>query len=176
MTLRDNLVGKDHRGVSLGEPNLINVLSSVLSLVLSVASASSLSVDKVLSVLGELNIGNSDVRSVDWDSDGLSVWLVLGDLLNVEAVSQSVNLSDLALLTLPGTVHNLDFVVFSDRERLDFVLLSEVLGEDGAHQSVFQVRRSGEVGLSCFSSAAGDSYIIGSYLDGSSLSGNFIIK
>ena len=176
MTLRDNLVGKDHRGVSLGEPNLINVLSSVLALVLSVTSASSLSVDKVLSVLGQLNIGNSDVRSVDWDSDGLSVWLVLGDLLNVQSVSQSVNLSDLALLALPGTVHNLDFIVLSDREGLDFVLLSKVLGQGGAHQSVFQVGRSGEVGLSSFSSAAGDGWVKISYLDGSSLSGNFIIK
>lgn len=162
--------------VSALTPELINVLGGVFALVLAVSSSSSLSANEVLSVLAELEGGDSHVGRVDWDSDGGTVWLVLGDLFYVDAVSKSVDLGDLSLVSFPGAVHDLDLVVSSDRERFDSVLLSEISAQCCTHQSVLQVRRGREMGLSALSSAAANCLVMPTLLGWVFISSeNFII-
>lgn len=80
---------------------------------------------------------------MDWDSHRSAVLFVLGNLLNVDAVSQSVDLGDLSLGSSESLVssEDFDFIISSDWQRLNSVLLSEVRAQNGAQKSVFEVRR-----------------------------------
>lgn len=55
-----------------------------------------------------------------------TVQLGFGELFNINAVSLSVNSGDLSLDTLIGTSDDLNFVILSDWEGSDSVLLSEL--------------------------------------------------
>ena len=150
-------------------------MRGVFALVLAVGSACSLSGDQVFSVLGQLKSDQSHIRRVDWDSDGRPVLLVLRDLLDIDAVSQSVYLIDFALGSLPMSVHNLDFVFSSHGQRSDAVLLSQFGAQSCAEESVLDVRGSRKVRLPGLSPAAGNFYLSSGYLDVSSFySENFI--
>lgn len=118
-------------------PELINITGGVLALVLAVGSAGSLSLDEALSILGDLQSGDADVAGVDWDSDGGAVGLVLRNLLDVDAVSQSIDLGDLSLGAFHVSVHDLDFVILSHRQTLDQVLFSQLGAQVGTQKTIF---------------------------------------
>ena len=150
-------------------------MCGVFALVLAVSSSCSLSGDEAFSVFGQLKSDQSHVRRMDGDSDGRPVLLVLRDLLDIDAVSQSVYLIDFALGSLPISVHNHDFVISPHGQRSDAVLLSEFGAKSSAEESVLDVRRGRKVCLSGLSSAAGNFYLSRLYLDVSSFhSENFI--
>ena len=65
-------------------------------------------------------------------------------------------LDDFALVSLVSTSQDHNFVVLSDWKGSEAVLLSQVFWKSGWHDGVSDVRRSGEVGSSGFSSGAGD--------------------
>lgn len=101
-----------------------------------------------LTVLVELEGGDSAVARVDGDLSLLTVGLLLYDFLNVNASASAVDGLDLALTTLLGASRDLDLVTLADGHGTNAVLVLEVLGEVGAHHDSTDAAGSGEVGLS----------------------------
>lgn len=115
----------------------IDFLLGVLSLLES--SSLSLSLDEGLSVLGQEQFGDSDIGSLDGDSDDSSLLGLLLDLLYVQTPLLSVDGVDLTASPLVASSEDLHGVVSSDGEGLDPVLLLQLLAQGRTHQSVFGV-------------------------------------
>ena len=112
-------------------------------------------------VLVKLQLGDLHVAGINPDEVGTTVKLGPGDLLNVDhpllAVASN-NLPRLFLLPLIASDdHNL--VVLPDGKRADVVLLTELLGQRGAHHDATDVRRCVETRAACLSSGAGNVYL-----------------
>ena len=131
-------------------------MSGVLALVL-IAKSGGLAVEEGLSVGGELQLGDDNVRGVDGDTDGGAVGPVLGQLLNVEAPLLTVDLGDLALGIFGAAANDSDLVVASNGHRLDAILLTEFARQVGAQELVTEVGGGRKVSHSAFSSRCGDS-------------------
>lgn len=86
-----------------------------------------------LTVLVELQLGDDDLGWVDTDGDGLTRGLLADDTLDVHDVLETVYGGDLALTALVGSANDGDFVVLSDWDGADVVLLTELLAERCAH-------------------------------------------
>ena len=94
---------------------------------------------------------------MDTDVDGGTVGLLALDALDVDAELFTVALNDLAdLLAFVVTANNLDLVVFADGHGPYAVLLTELLGEGGAHQDPPDVGGGGEVALALLATGRGD--------------------
>lgn len=90
-----------------------------LSLRLDGLTTLSDSLQDLLSVLVELELGDNDFAGVDADRDGLAVGLLSGHSLDVDEILETVDGCDFAFPTLVGASHNGDFVVFSDGDAAD---------------------------------------------------------
>ena len=73
-------------------------------------------------------------------------------------------LDDFSFMSFIGSSQDNDLVVFSNWERSDSVFFSEIFRESGRHDCVSDVRRSGEVSFSRFSSAASN-FDVGLHVD-----------
>lgn len=102
----------------------------------------------VLAVLVKLELGDDDVARVDAERDRLARGLLAGDTLNVDLVLETVDADDLALTTLVATANDLHFIILSDGDAADVVLLTELLAERSAHDVAADRAGSLEVGTS----------------------------
>ena len=84
--------------------------------------------------------------NVDWDGSTRRLFLL--QLLNLDSKLQSVDGRNLTFGTLLGTSDNGDLIFLSDWERLDVVLLSQLLGQWSGQQNSSLSGASGEVSLS----------------------------
>lgn len=125
-----------------------------VSLALSSVDSSDDGGDPGESVFGLSDLGDGDVGGMDRDLVGCSVGLVLGELINVDHPLLSVDLNHLSLASLTGSTDHNNLVVLADGQRSDTPLLAQVLGESRGHDSLSDVRWSGEVSSSLLSSAA----------------------
>ena len=91
----------------------------VLLRVLSSSHMSSLALQKVLSVLVELQIGDLDLGGINTDLRRGSVHLLTGDSLDVDDPLLSVDLRHLSLLTLVGATSHLHLIALDDRDGVD---------------------------------------------------------
>ena len=91
----------------------------VLLRVLSSSHMSSLALQKVLSVLVELQIGDLDLGGINADLRRGSVHLLTGDSLDVDDPLLSVNLRHLSLLALVGATSHLHLIALDDRDGVD---------------------------------------------------------
>lgn len=115
-----------------------------------------LSLDQVLSVLVQVQLGDDDLRWVDVGWDGSTVGLFLSQLVNLDSELQSVDRGNLTFLALLGTTDNQNFVFLSDWQSLDVVLFSQFLGQrSGQEHTTFRGWGS-EVSLSGLSSVRGN--------------------
>ena len=80
---------------------------------------SSLALQKVLSVLVELQIGDLDLRGVNADLGRGSVHLLTGDSLDVDDPLLSVDLRHLSLLALEGATSHLHLIALDHRDGVD---------------------------------------------------------
>ena len=119
---------------------------SVLSLLET--SSLSLSSDEGFSVLGQEQLGDSDVRGLNGDLDDASLLGLFLDLLDIETPSSSIDGLDFARCPLVGPSEDFDDVVSSDGERLDSVFLLELFAQRTAHKGVLDMRGGREVGES----------------------------
>ena len=121
----------------------------------------------VLAVLVKLELGDDHVGGVDAEGNRLAGSLVAGDALDVNNVLEAVDRGNLALLALLGAADNGDLVVLADGDGADLgvrtsvnvfrhafktgtthvVLLTELLGEGGAHDVAANAGGGLEVGL-----------------------------
>ena len=106
----------DQRSVHFGNLFLVNSL---------------LAFEEGFTVFIELDSGKNAVGGVDREFDFLSVDLLSGHLVNVDAPSSAVDSQDLAFSVGVTTTDNLHGVSLSDGERAAAVLGLEVLGEVG---------------------------------------------
>lgn len=102
--------------------------------------------------LVELEGGDDDLGGGDAEGDGLAVGLLTGDAVDVDDPLETVDSCDLALAALVGATDNGDLIVLADGDRADVVLLTELLGERGAHDSAADTGRGREVRLARLSS------------------------
>ena len=79
----------------------------------------SLALQKVLSVLVELQIGDLDLRGVNADLGRGSVHLLTGDSLDVDDPLLSVDLRHLSLLALEGATSHLHLIALDHRDGVD---------------------------------------------------------
>jgi len=100
-----------------------------------------------LTILVELQLGDDDLRWVDAKRDGLTRRLLLDDTLNVDNVLETVDGGDLAFAALVGAPNNNNFIVLSDRDGADVVLLTEFLAQRCAHDRTSDAGRSIIMGL-----------------------------
>lgn len=107
-----------------------------------------LSFNQSLSLVVQVQLVDDNLRWVNVDWDGSTGRLFLLQLLDLNGKLQSVDSRDLTLRTLLGTSDNGDLVLLSDWERLDVVLLSQLLGEWSGQQNSSFGRASSEVSLS----------------------------
>ena len=91
----------------------------VLLRVLSSSHMSSLALQKALSVLVELQIGDLDLGGINTDLRRGSVHLLTGDSLDVDDPLLSVDLRHLSLLTLVGATSHLHLIALDDRDGVD---------------------------------------------------------
>ena len=91
----------------------------VLLRVLSSSHMSSLALQKVLSVLVELQIGDLDLGGINADLRRGSVHLPTGDSLDVDDPLLSVDLRHLSVLTLVGATSHLHLIALDDRDGVD---------------------------------------------------------
>lgn len=73
----------------------------------------------LLPVLVQLQLVDDHLGGSDGNRHALAVGLLAGDALDVDAVLQTVDGSDLALTALVDTSSNGDFVILADRDGLD---------------------------------------------------------
>jgi hypothetical protein len=59
---------------------------------------------------------------VNGNSDGLSVDLITGDLVNVDSVLGSVDAGDLTVTSLVGSANNKDLIILADGGRADLII------------------------------------------------------
>lgn len=116
---------------------------------------STLSLDKGLSVLVELDLGDDNLGCVEVDGSRSTVGLLLGHLLDTDGVLETVHLGDLTLTALVGSSGNQNLVVLSDGQGADLVLLTELLRQRGGHDGSSLGRGSGEVSLPALSARRG---------------------
>jgi len=103
--------------------------------------------EDVLTVFVELELGDDDLAGVDAQRDALARGLVAGDTLNVDNVLETVHGSNLALTALVGAADNGDLIVLADGNAADVVLLTELLGQRSAHDVAADAGRGREVSL-----------------------------
>ena len=131
--------------------------------------------EDVLTVFVELELGDDDLAGVDAQRDALARGLVAGDTLNVDNVLETVHGSNLALTALVGAADNGDLIVLADGNAADLlggrraalldmrfwladfekgtaglayvVLLTELLGQRSAHDVAADAGRGREVSL-----------------------------
>ena len=120
--------------VALRCANSVHLVDSVLT-VLSLTLGLPLLVllQDLLSVLVNLELGDDAVGWVDGDSNGGSVGLLLGDLIDMDAPSSSVDCNDLSISVLEGTSDDLDMVSLSDWDRSLIMFALQVLGQVATH-------------------------------------------
>ena len=94
-----------------------------------VTGSSLLSLEEGFTVFIKLHGGDDAVGRVDGDLVGLSVLLIVGELVNMDAPSSTVYTEDLAFSVLVSTTDNLNAVTLSDGDGAASVLGSEVLGK-----------------------------------------------
>merc|ERR1711957_481395 len=111
------------------------------------ASISLLAGEESLAVLVEAEVGNLDVAGVHGHLGLLSVSLLLGELLDVDAPSATVDLGDFTFTTLEGTADNLDGVAVTDGDAAAEPLGGKVLAELRRHYLSAEGGGGGEVGL-----------------------------
>jgi len=100
-----------------------------------------------LAVLVDLELSDDDLGWVDAKWDGLAGGLLANDTLDVNDVLETVDGGDLALTSLVGATDDRDLVILADWDRADVVLLTELLGERGAHDSATNAGWGAEVRL-----------------------------
>jgi hypothetical protein len=135
------------------QPNSIKLLVKVLSLLLETGS---LALEKILSVKLSLKLRDNELRRVQRDLVRGTVKLSLGDLLDINAPSLSVDLGNLALVALERASDDDDLIVLLERNSSDVVLGAQVLGKVRREELPADVGRSLEVGLSGLSARAGN--------------------
>jgi len=79
---------------------------------------------------------------------GLTIGLLSGDLLNINAPLLSVDGDDLAFSSFEGSSHDLDCVTLTDWNGTSFILGSQLLIQVTAHDLSSNAGGSGEMGLS----------------------------
>jgi len=94
-----------------------------------------------LTIFVELQLGDDDLRGVHADGDGLARGLVLGDSLDVDDIFETVDGGDLAFAALVGASDYSDFIVLSDGDRSDVVLLAELFAQGRTHDSTSDAGR-----------------------------------
>lgn len=121
-----------------------------------------LSGEEDLSRLVNGELGDLAVRRVNRNVSRLAVLAFLGQLIDVDAPSSSVDGHDLADGTkttlLLAASSDLNNVVLADGNRAALVLVLKVLVESAAHELSADAARGGEVSLSGLSSRAGNGY------------------
>ena len=124
-----------------------------------VLGSSLLSLKEGFTVFIELDSGEDTVGGVNGELDFLSVDLLSGHLVNVDAPSSSVDGKDLSGLSLNTTFFRsaLDEngVSLSNWNGFAVILSSEFLGKRAAHHLSSQAARGTEVSLSSLSSLTG---------------------
>lgn len=93
-----------------------------------------LSSDQGLSLVVQVQLGDDNLRWVDVDRHGSTGGLLELQLLDLDRELQSVDGRNLTLRALLGASDDGDLVLLSDWDRLDLVLLSQLLGQRSRHQ------------------------------------------
>lgn len=96
-----------------------------------VTSVSLLAAKEVLAVVVKTQGSDHNVGGVDGDLGLLTVGLFSVNLLNVDAVSTAVDLSDLAFLVFVAATNNLHSVSVANRDRPTLVLCGQLLAQSG---------------------------------------------
>lgn len=92
------------------------------------------------------------------DRDFLTVGLLLGDLLDVNAPFLSVDSLNFAFSAFEDASHDLDGVSFANRDGSDIILSFQFLVQMAAHDLPSLVRGCGEMSFSGLPSLAGHAY------------------
>lgn len=105
-----------------GSKLLINLLhlrggNTLLGLASNTTLGGSTAIEKSISVLVKLQLGDNNIGGVDGDVHGLTVGLLLGDLVDGNSISSAVNLGNLSFATLVGTTNDKNLVILADRSR-----------------------------------------------------------
>lgn len=140
---------------------MYNIFCRELSALILIGGGASLclAIEERLAVLVDAELGNNNLRRVNADIDGGSIYLLAGDPLHVDDPFLTVDLDYFTLATLVGATYNLNFVVLADRHGPDVVLGSEVSGERRAHDNTAKAGRRREVSLSALAPRGGHSGI-----------------
>lgn len=107
-----------------------------------------LSLNQSLSLVVQVQLGDDNLGRVNVDGDRSTGRLLDLQLLNLHRELQSVDSGDLALGALLGASDDGDLVLLSDRNGLDVVLLSQLLGQRSRHQHSSLGGGGAEVSLS----------------------------
>jgi len=126
------------------------------SLALVLFATNLLAVQELQSILVELQLGDDTVGRVDTNVDDLLVDLLTSQVLDVDNKLASVARGNLAGNSV-ATTNNHNLIISADGDGTHTILLSQVLGESGAHDDAALVGRSTEVSLSAFSAGGANS-------------------
>lgn len=124
-----------------------------------------LALEESFAVLVKLKVSDHAVGSVDGNLDGgacrsvseglsLTVCLLPGDFLDMDAVAPTVDGLDLAVAALQGAPNDFDIVSLADGDGSHVVLGLQVFGEVASHVSAACAGGRGEVGLAGLPPAA----------------------
>ncbi|GMS86274.1 hypothetical protein PENTCL1PPCAC_8449, partial [Pristionchus entomophagus] len=151
-----------HNKSTGGDHLLLDGVVAVLALedAENLGSSGGLALDDLLSVVVELQLGDSDVGGVDSDVDGRSVRLLTDDLVNVDDELLAVHAHDASRVALVVTTGDGNLIVHSDGNGADSVLSAELLGEGSRHHLPLDVGRSGEVTLVRLSPVGGHERVL----------------
>ena len=129
----------------------------MLLLVLA-GSTGLLALKESLAVFVKLESGDDTVGRVNGELRLLSIDLLSGHLVNIDAPSSAVNAHDLTLTIGVSSADNFNAITLADGDGLASVLGAEVLGEVSGKQFSTLGGTGTEMGLSSFTSLAGNTY------------------
>jgi len=104
-------------------------------------------IQKTLTVLVQLQLGDDDFRGSDANGDALAVGLLADNSLDVYHIFQSVDTGDLALTAFVRSSNDGDFIIFADGDGADVVLLAQLFAQRSAHDCPTLAGGSREVRL-----------------------------